>query len=135
MSLSQKFANFRKQFARVGRDLRELRSEAEPRRSNRWNTIGRTRCRLAEILTTYVRSIQGSDGAPRYRDVQVLPANIKAMRLVGKARLWEDAHSWEAMATFPDGGIAKTLYSFDTMTACVRAGQVQPIDKDGEVGV
>jgi len=106
----------------------------EPR-AHRWNTIGRTRCKLAEILTAYIRSIPGRDKTTRYPDAQVLPENIHAMRLAGKARRWEDAHSWEATVTWLDGGLATTLYSFDNMTTCVRAGRVYSIGDDGEVSV
>jgi len=131
MSLSQKFAEFRRETARIRRAL----DAAAPRikRGNRWNSVGRTRIRLADILTSHVQSILGSNGEPRYRDVVVLPKNIKPMRLVGLARKWEDAFSWDAVATWPDGGVATTLYSFDTMTACIKAGKVHPVGKDGEV--
>ena len=104
-------------------------------RKTRWNTIGRTRRRLAEILTTHIKSIKGADGNERYPDAHVLPNDIHPMRLVGKVRAWEDAFSWEATATWYDGGYCKIFYSYDTMTECVRAGRVQPVGKDGEVGI
>lgn len=131
-SLSEKFRHLRRSL-RGARTALTIASDSSQR--NRWNTVGRTRIRLAEILTAYVRSIPGGDGSLRYHDAQVLPERIHAMRLVGKARIWEDAHSWEATATWPDGGPATTLYSFDTMTACVKAGSVRPIGKDGEVSI
>lgn len=133
-SLSQKFVEFRRRFAAAGRRLRSLQGrEGATARGNRWTTIGRTRRRLAEILTAYARTIEGPDGTPRFPDAVVLPERVRPMRLVGRVRAWEDAHSWEATATWPDGGTCWSFYSFDTMTACVRAGRVRPVGKDGEV--
>lgn len=79
-----------------------------------------------------MQSIQGVDGQ-RYPGVVVKPSDIYPMRLAGKARIWEDAQSWDATATRPDGGFVTTFYSFATMTACVRAGHVLPVGDDGEV--
>ncbi len=130
MSLSDDFRKFRREFGPQAR-------ARDPRRPNRWNTIGRTRRRLAEILTTYVQSLMMPDGyngsRPRYPGAVVLPENIKPMRLAGRARAWEDAHSWDAIATWPDGDHATRFYSFDTMTACVRSKEVHPVGKGGEV--
>jgi len=134
MSLSQKFADFRRETARIRRVL-DGSVPSRAKRGNRWNTIGRTRSRLAEILTKYVQSITGGSGELRYPDVVVLPRHVRPMRLVGRVRKWEDAFSWDAVATWPDGGVAATFFSFDTMTDCVRAGKIHPIGKDGEVGV
>lgn len=103
------------------------------RRPNRWNAIGRTRLRLAEILTAYVRSLAGEDGRPRFPDATVDPEDIYPMRLVGKARIYEDAHSWEAYAHSPRGSICYSLLSYSTMSEIVRAGRVLPIGDDGEV--
>ncbi len=133
MSLSQKFAEFRREMARIRRAVDTAAPRAK--RGNRWSSVGRTRIRLAGILTSYVQSMTGINGETRYPGVVVLPKNIRPMRLVGLARKWEDAHSWDAVATWPDGGVATTFYSFDTMTACIKAGKVHPIGKDGEVSV
>lgn len=134
MSLSQKFADFHNTLARVGRNLRATSGAARSTR-NRWNTIGRTRRKLAEMLTAQVRNIQAGGGGLAFPDAVVLPENIKAMRLVGNARTWEDAHSWEAYATWPDGTVCYSFHSYDNMTACVRAGSLHPIGKDGELSV
>ena len=132
MSLSQKFASFRREIACIRRTI----DTAVPRtkRGNRWNTIGRTRRRLAEILTAHVRAMERPDGSPRYPDASVAPEDIHPMRIAGKARVYEDAHSWEAYARWPDGTVCESLMSYDTMTEIVRAGRVLPIGKDGEVG-
>jgi hypothetical protein len=101
---------------------------------NRWHSIGRTRRKLAEILTAYVR---GLGGGKRFPDAVVEPEDIYAMRLVGKMREWEDAPSWEAFPRFCKGSpnTCMTLYSYDNMTKCVRAGVLHPIGKDGELSV
>lgn len=95
---------------------------------HRWNSVGRTRKRLAEILTTYCRGIPGGDGNPRYPDAVCRPEAISAMRLAGKARLWEDAHSWDVLV---DHG--PSLMSYASMTEIVKSGGVCPVGKDGEV--
>lgn len=103
---------------------------------NRWKSIGRTRRQLAKILTDYVRSIPGIDGTPRYPDSTVHPEDIHQMRLVAAHRKWNDAHCWEAFAkSGATGNLSRSLYSFNTMTECVRAGRVVPVGKDGEVSV
>lgn len=100
--------------------------------TQRWHAIGRTRKRLAAILTAAIRA----DGAAA--DAEIHPRNIHPMRLVGKARLYEDAHSWEAFVTHvgdPErtrGYWSHSLYSYDTMTAIVNAGAIEWIGKDGE---
>lgn len=114
-------------------------------RRHRWNTIGRTRRKLAEILTLAVQAREDEKRAIAIREhrmkesdfprfvFQVKPEDISAMRLAGKARIWEDAHSWEAWPTYGDGdkGIA-SVYSYDSMTEVVRAGGIEWIGKDGE---
>ncbi len=133
MSLSAKFAAFRRETGRIRRTLDA--AVLRVKRGNRWNTIGRTRRRLAEILTAHVRTMEQPDGSQRYPDASVAPEDIRPMRLAGKARVYEDAHSWEAYARWPDGTICESLMSYDTMTAIVRAGRVLPVGKDGEVSV
>lgn len=54
------------------------------------------------------------------------------MRLAGKARIWEDAHSWEAAVTTKDGKNIWGLMSYSTMTECVKAGRVGPVDETSE---
>lgn len=113
---------------------------------HRWNTIGRTRKKLAAILTEAVQAREDADREAGIRDHRwtaeqyprrlfvVLPESIHAMRLAGKARIWEDAHSWEAWPTArdnPDHGLA-SVYSYSTMTEIVRAGGIEWIGKDGE---
>ena len=95
---------------------------------HRWNSIGRTRRKLAEILTTYARTILGADGKPRYPNAVCQPERIHAMRLAGLARKYEDAHSWEA---YLDNG--PSLMSYASMTEIVKAGKVYPVGKDGEI--
>lgn len=97
-------------------------------RRHRWNSIGRTRRRLAQILTAYARAIPGADGKPRYPGAVCHPERIHAMRLAGKARIWEDAHSWEAYVTN-----GPNLMSYASMTEIVKAGRVYPVGKDGEL--
>lgn len=137
MSLSQKFSDFRKSLARVGRDLRAMSGASlRPARArNRWNTVGRTRRKLAEILTAQVRALEAGGGGFAFPDASVAPEDIRAMRLVGRARAQEDAHSWEAYARWPDGTVCYSFFSYDNMTACVRAGRLHPIGKDGELSV
>lgn len=100
--------------------------------TQRWHAIGRTRKKLAAILTAAIRA----DGAAA--DVEVHPSNIHPMRLVGKARLWEDAHSWEAYVSQvgdPEksrGYWRHSIYSYATMTEIVKAGGIEWIGKDGE---
>lgn len=103
-------------------------------RRHRWNSIGRTRRKLAEILTAYMQAIPGADGKPRFAGYVVNPDDIHPMRLAGLARKYEDAHSWEASATSPRGGPGPRFYSYDNMTECVRAGKLHPVGDDGEVG-
>jgi hypothetical protein len=43
-----------------------------------------------------------ASGPMEVQDLVVKPEAVFAMRLAGKARLWEDAHSWEAVATACD---------------------------------
>jgi len=102
---------------------------------NRWNTVGRTRTKLAAKLTEYMRSIVGKDDQPRFPGVTVAPEDIHPMRLAGAARAWEDAHSWEAHAKFESGVVAKSLYSYNTMTECARAQVLYPVGKDGELSI
>lgn len=94
-------------------------------RRNRWNTIGRTRERLAELLTVYLND-------PVW---MVRPEDISAMRLAGKARLYEDAHSWEAWPSRVDDPNARraSLYSYANMTKCVKAGKLYSVGGDGEI--
>lgn len=140
MSLSDDFKAFRKRtsslsrtFRGMAKELRAIRAEGKPPRANRWNTIGRTRKRAAAILTTYVQSITGIDGKPRYPGRVVKPEDISQMRLVGRVRAWEDAHCWEAWASTDDERIGPHLYSFSTLTEIVKAGKVLPVGDDGEV--
>lgn len=97
-------------------------------RRHRWNSIGRTRIRLAEILTAYARQIPGGDGKPRYPNALCTPECIHQMRLAGKARKYEDAHSWEA---FVRNG--PSLMSYASMTEIAKAGKVYPVGEDGDV--
>jgi hypothetical protein len=99
--------------------------------SQRWHTIGRTRIKLAAILTAAIRA----DGAAA--DVEIRPEQISPMRLVGNARIWEDAHSWEAFPTRSGGDQfafyhRHSIYSYNTMTEIVKAGGIEWIGKDGE---
>lgn len=129
MTLTDDFKAFRNKLQRVS----QLRAVGAKPRRHRWNTIGRTRRKCAEILTTYVRSIEGSDGAPRYPGAEVLPENIFQMRLVGRVRRWEDAHSWEASATWRGDKVCMMLMSYSTMSEIVKSGRVYPVGNDGEV--
>lgn len=134
MSLSDKFKEFKRTTTRLSAQIRSLSKPRVPKR-HRWNAIGRTRRKLAEILTAHVRTILGGDGKPRFLECAVAPEDIHPMRLAGKARIYEDAHSWEAYARFPDSTVCYSFMSYDTMTAIVRAGRVHPVGNDGEVGV
>lgn len=109
-------------------------------RRNRWNTIDSTRKKLAKILTEYVRAVaaEGTYSARGVRsgeiDLVVYAKDISSMRLVGKVRFWEDAHSWEALSTNRHtGNPGMGVYSYDTMSEIVKAGAVEPIGTDGEV--
>lgn len=135
MSLSQKFADFRKTLTRADRDLRAVAPVAPRPVRNRWNTIGRTRRKLAEMLTEQVRTLEAGGGGLAFPDAVVAPEDIRAMRLVGNVRAWEDAHSWEAYARWPDGTVCYSFFSYDNMTACVHAGRLHPIGKDGELSI
>ena len=130
MSLSDKFKEFRRTTAQVA-SLSKPRARKSER--NRWNTIGRTRRKLAEILTAYVRTIPGGDGVPRFPDAAVAPEDVHAMRLAGKARIYKDAHSWEAFARWPNGTVCQSFMSYDSMTKT--AGRVLPVGNDGELSV
>lgn len=113
---------------------------------NRWNSIGRTRRKLAAILTVAVQAREDHERALALKEhrlgpdpdlypariLTVLPENIHAMRLVGRARAWEDAHSWEAYGTSENGNPIASVYSYDSMTEIVRAGGIEWIGKDGE---
>lgn len=48
---------------------------------------------------------------------------------------WTEKRGGPPTALALDGGVATKLFSYDNMTACVRAGAVHPIGSDGEVGV
>lgn len=99
----------------------------------RWNTVGRTRRKLAEILTAAVNERERRTQPASWQEVTVDPEEIYPMRLVGKVRAWEDAHSWEAFARFVrSGNPFCMLYSYSTMTEIVRAGAVDWIGKDYE---
>lgn len=111
-------------------------------RRHRWNSIGATRKRLARLLTAYVQSVDDANpirqrsGPMPVREVR--PERISAMRLVGRSREWEDAHSWKAFPSWvgePESTAGKSLYSYDSMTKCVRAGRLHPIGKDGELSI
>jgi hypothetical protein len=122
----------------LGDRLRAFRKAFSPRKvtpqrvKNRWNSIGRTRRRLAEILTLALAEIEPERWAP-VGGLRVRPEEIYAMRLAGKARIWEDAHSWKASAVSGDGEtVMMHIFSYDNMTAIVRAGAVDWIGKDGE---
>ena len=58
---------------------------------NRWNTIGRTRRKLAEILTAAAVEREAERAAAPPLEVFVDPRDVCAMRLAGRARIHEDA--------------------------------------------
>lgn len=83
------------------------------------------------MLTAFARSIIGGDGKPRFPDAVYEPKRLSPMRLAGKARVWEDAHSWEAFAE--DGSGGPSLYSYSTMNECCRGVVAIGPRFDGEV--
>jgi hypothetical protein len=99
---------------------------------HRWNAIGRTRRRLAEILTAAINEREPERWAP-LGGLVMRPERLHPMRLAGKARIWEDAHSWEGTAESRAGGSPILhVFSYDSMTEIVKAGGVDWVGKDGE---
>jgi len=112
-TLSQRFREMRQDLRGAARILKDARTRTPRAMSG----TGRTAMRLIRLL-------------------DVAGFRVESQELYPTRGYWlhrhQDCYRWEAVAVRKDDGQTFRLYSWQTMTACVRAGVVT-VDGDGGV--